>query len=78
MAPIVTPGTLRPLSRNELSAVLVECAARIERASVSIEESVSRAERVHLNLQVTRLGLEVARLKMEDAIAEFVAQTRSS
>lgn len=78
MASTVTLGTLRPVSGNELSAVLVECAARIERASVSIEESVSRAERVHLNLQVTRLGLEVARLKLEDAIAELVAQTRSS
>lgn len=48
---------------------MIECAARIERASASTEESVARAERVHLNLQGTRLGLEVARLKLEDAIA---------
>ena len=47
----------------------MECAARIERASASTEESVERAERVHLNLQVTRLGLEVARLKLEEGIA---------
>jgi hypothetical protein len=57
------------MNRDELSAVIIECAARIERASASTEASVERAERVHLNLQVTRLGLEVVRLKLEDVIA---------
>lgn len=57
------------MTRNELSAEIVQCVARIERASVAIEESTERAERLHLNLQVTRLGLEVARLKLEDVIA---------
>jgi len=54
---------------NDLSAIVIECVARTERASASTEESVARGERVHLNLQLTRLGLEVVRLKQEDAIA---------
>jgi hypothetical protein len=78
MAPTVTIGILYSVTRNDLSAIAVECTERIERAALSIEDSVSRVERMHLNLQVTRLGLEVARLKLQDAIAELAAQTRSS
>jgi hypothetical protein len=77
MAPTVTPGRLHSVTRDELSAVIIECATRIERAAVSTEESVARAERVHLNLQVTRLGLEVARLKLEGAIAQQEKMARN-
>jgi hypothetical protein len=75
MAPTVTLDTILPVTGNDLSAIVVECAARTEQASASTEESVARAERVHLNLQVTRLGLEVARLKQEEAIARQEALT---
>lgn len=64
----LSPATIPPVNRKELSAVTAECAARSERAAVVQQEAMARTE-------AARAGIEVAREKQEEAVARHEAST---
>jgi len=64
-----SPGTILRVNRKELSAVIVECAVRTERAAARTETARADIEVSRAGIEATRRGIEAARKRQEEAIA---------